>query len=163
MPTDINLNFNFSPAQQAVIHAAFDTLLAVLNDPTVPYVNLTKKERSSGNSIGPKRMPYVQDAVSNIVPLFPALGSPSIPLPRTVTLLDLVTFMATVTPKMAEVNDRLTDLGLNAESLVFLSMRDSYKTAQIQEGRMPGADVLLAAIAPLFAPQGSNLGNPPAR
>ncbi len=162
MPVDINLDFNFSPANQAAIHAGFDAVLAVLNDPNIPYVNLTKSERKSCSTIGPKRMAYVQDAVNNLVPEFPNLASPSIAISRTTTLFELVAFIATIAPKMAEINDRLTDMGLNAEKIVFLSMRDSYGLAKMQEGRMPGADVLMAAIAPLFAPSGSNVSTPPA-
>lgn len=161
MPIDPNLNFNFAPADQTALHAAFDAALAVLNGAAVPYVNLTADERKKTPSIDAGRLPYVHDAVSNILPVFPGLASPSIPLPRATTLFELAAFIQTVKPKMDELNDRLTDLGINAENLVYKSMTDSYKTAQQQEGRMPGADVLIAAIAPLFADQGSNAENPP--
>lgn len=72
------------------------------------------------------------------MPLFPALASPSIGLPRTTTLLQLVGFLGTIAPKLKEINDRFTDLGINAESIVYTSMRHSYGTAQVQEGQMPG-------------------------
>lgn len=159
MPLDPKLDFNFTPAQQAAIHAAFDAALLVLSAPTVPYVNLTKNERKKTHSINATRMPYVRDAVTNILPVFPDLASPSIPLPRATTLFNLVTFLKGLTPKMAEFNDRITDLGINAENLVYRSMTDSYSTAKKQEGRMPGADVLIAAIAPLFAAQGGSLNS----
>jgi hypothetical protein len=155
MPVDVTLNFNFSPVQQTAINDALDALLVALNDPTVPYVNLTKEERKLP-SIGAERLPYVHDAVDNILPLFPALASPSLPLPRTTNLLHLVGFIMSIKPKADEVIDRFTDLGLNAENLVYKSMTDSYNTAKVQEGRMPGADVLMAAIAPLFAAQGNS-------
>lgn len=159
MPLDPNLNFNFSEPQQQAINDAFDALLAVLSDSTTPYVNLTKEERKFP-SIGPKRMPYVHDAVDNIIPVFPNLASGSIPLARTTTLLDLIMFIQSVKPKMDEVIDRLIDLGINAENLVYKSMGDSYDLALRQEGRMPGADVLIAAIAPLFANQGKRKVGP---
>ena len=161
MPIDNNLNFNFTAVDQAAIHNALDAALLVFNRPTTPYVNLTNKERQENASIDAKRLPYVHDAVNNILPVFTGLTSPSIPLPRATTLLELVVFIKTVAPKMAELNDRITDLGINAEHLVYRSMLDSYKTAQQQEGRMPGADVLIAAIAPLFADQGNNTEEPP--
>lgn len=160
MPLDPNLSFNFDPAQKTAINDAIDALLTELNGPTVPYVNLTQKERQTTPSIGAGRLPYAVDTVVNILPSFPALASPSIPLPRTTTLLQLVGFIQTIKPKLDEVNDRLTDLGINAENLVYESMTDSYNTAKVQEGRMPGADVLKAAIEPLFEAQG-NGGEPP--
>lgn len=161
MPTDPNLNFNFGPVEQVALHGAIDAGLAVLNAPTVPYVNLTRDERKKTPSIGHRRLSYVNDAVNNILPAFPALSSMSIPLARTTTLFDLAVFVVTLAPKIAELNDRLTDLGINAENLVYKSMNDSYNTAQQQEGRVPGADVFIEAIAPLFADQGSNADEPP--
>jgi hypothetical protein len=160
MPLDPTLNFNFSTVDQTAINTGLDNILLVLNGATVPYVNLTKAERQGTPSIGPARLSYVHEAVNNIIPLFTPLASPSIPLARTTTLFQLATFITSIAPKMAEIKDRLDDLGLNAENLVYKSMSDSYGTAQIQEGRMPGADVLLAAIAPLFADQGSNANEP---
>ncbi len=159
MAIDNTLYFNFTPAQQAAIKAGFEAVLVVLNEATVPYVNLTRDERKVP-SIGSARLPYVHDAVDNILPLFPNLASISIDLSRTTTLFELVSFVESVKPFMAEINDRMIDLGINAEHLVYLSMTDSYETAQRQEGRAPGADVLRAAIAPLFAGQGSNAEEP---
>ena len=159
MPVDVNLNYNFDAAKQAAINAGLDALLAELNDPAVPYVNLTATERKIP-SIGAERLPYALDGVVNILPQFPALASPSIGLPRTTTLLQLVGFISSVNPKLAEIIDRLTDLGINAENIVYKSLLHSYGTSQQQEGQMPGADVLKAAIAPLFAEQGSNAATP---
>jgi hypothetical protein len=161
MPIDNNLNFNFTAVDQAAIHNALDAALLVFNQPTTPYVNLTNKERQETPSIDAKRLHYVYDAVNNILPVFTGLASPSIPLPRTTTLFQLVSFIHSVVPKMAELHDRITDLGINAENLVYTSMTDSYDSAKRQEGRMPGADVLIAAISPLFADQGSNAEEPP--
>ncbi|MCF8463894.1 MAG: hypothetical protein K9G41_03575 [Flavobacteriales bacterium] len=159
MAIDNTLNFNFTTAQQDAIKAGFDAILVVLNDSSVPYVNLTRDERKLP-SIDATRMPYVHDAIDNILPLFPDLQSISIKLPRATTLFDLVSFVETVKPLMGEIEDRIVDLGINAEHLVFKSMTDSYETAQRQEGRAPGADILRAAIAPLFAGQGSNAERP---
>jgi hypothetical protein len=159
MALENSLNFNFTPVQQAAIKAGFEAVLVVLNEATVPYVNLTRDERKVP-SIGSARMPYAHDAVDNILPIFPNLASASINLPRTTTLLNLASFVESMKPFMAEVNDRIIDLGINAEHLVYISMTDSYETAQRQEGRTPGADVLRAAIAPLFAGQGSNADEP---
>lgn len=155
MPVDVNLNFNFSAAGQGAINAGLDAVLAALNDPMVPYVNLTAEERKIP-SIGAARLPYAHEAVDNVLPLFPALASPSVGLSRTTTLLQLVGFISSVAPKLKEINDRLTDLGINAEHIVYKSMLDSYNTAQQQEGRMPGADVLKDTLAPLFAEQGNS-------
>ncbi|GEM_PF-1929616 len=159
MALENSLNFNFTPVQQVAIKAGFEDILVVLNDASVPYVNLTRDERKV-QSIDAARMPYVHDAVDNILPQFPNLQSLSIQLPRTITLFDLVGFVQSIKPIMAEIEDRITDLGINAEYLVYKSMTDSYETAQRQEGRVPGADVLRAAIAPLFAGQGSNAERP---
>jgi len=159
MPVDVNLNYNFDPVKQAAINAGLDALLAEFNDPTVPYVNLTATERKIP-SIGAERMPYALDGVTNILPQFPALASPSIGLPRTTTLLKLVGFISSIYPKLAEINDRLTDLGINAENIVYKSLLHSYGTSQQQEGQMPGADVLKAALAPLFANQGNPTEEP---
>ena len=159
MPVDPNLNFDFDPADKATIIAALDSILTVLNSPTVPYVGLSPTERKIP-SIGAKRMPYVTDAIENILPNFPALASPSIGLPRVVLLAALIEFAAVVKPKIDEINDRLTDLGINAENIIYKSLLDSYNTAKQQEGRMSGADVLVAAIKPLFEGQGKI--NPPA-
>ncbi len=160
MPVDVNLNFNFTPVEQAAINAGFDAVLAALNAPGVPYVNLTAQERKETPSISNERLPYVQDAVGNVLPTFPALASLSIPLARTNTLFQLFDFVRTLQPKLKEIDDRLTDLSINAETLVYESMRDSYNTAQRQEGRVPGADVLKAAIEPLFAQQGTPVPQP---
>jgi hypothetical protein len=134
-------------------------ILAVLNEPGVTYVNLTPDERKAP-SIGPKRLPYVHNTVGNVLPLFPNLASGSIPLDRTTTLLGLVSFVDSVKPYMMEIVDRFTDVSINAENLVYKSMGDSYDLALRQEGRMPGADVLIAAIAPLFADQGKKKSGP---
>lgn len=151
MPLNPDLNFDLSPAQKAAIHAALDAILDVLSDPSNPYVNLTLAERKKTPSIDKVRMPYVQRSVNDILPLFPNLQSPSIPLDRSERLLHLVEFFASIAPKMAEIQDRTTDMGINAKHLLYKSMTDSYNMAQRQEGRMPGADVLLEALAPLFA------------
>ena len=115
MAINNNLNFNFDPADDAAIHSALDTILALLNVDTVAYVNLTAKERKDENSIGPERMPFAQDGVRNIIPNFPPLASPSIGITRTTTLLDLVDGIAGYKPKLDEIVDRMTDMGLNAE------------------------------------------------
>lgn len=153
MALDSTLNFNFTEAQQTAITDGFDAIFAVLNDASVPPVYLTKKERQSP-SIGNTRLPYVHNAVDNVLTLFPDLVSRSIPLTRTITLMDLMAFVAVVKPRLEELNERFTDLSINAENIVYLSMRDSYKAAQQQEGRMAGADVLVDTIAPLFEKQG---------
>ena len=160
MPLEPSLNFNFSPADQAAINASLDAILTLLSGPTIPYVNLTNEERKTP-SIGPERMPYAEEAVRNILPVFPGLASLSIPLPRTTTLLDLVEFYSSIKPKLDEILDRFTDLGINAENIVYKSLLDSYNTSQQQEGRIPGADVLIAAIAPLFKDQGNFNPEPP--
>jgi len=159
MALDTTLDFNFNAVQQASITGELDALLAVLNDPSVPYVNLTAKERKTP-SIETKRLPYVKDAVENHLPAFPALASGSITLARTTTLWQLDEFLRSIKPKIAEISDRFKDLELNAENIVYKSMGDSYDTAVRQEGRMPGADVLKAALSPLFAKQGNPTEEP---
>ncbi|MCF8465225.1 MAG: hypothetical protein K9G41_10310 [Flavobacteriales bacterium] len=151
MPLEINLNFDFSEAQKADIHAALDALIAAFNEPPTPYVNLTRKERKRIPSIHKARMPYVSKTIKDMLPIFPDLQSPSIPLERATRLLQLMLFMQSIEPKLAEIQDHVTDMGINAEFLVYKSMTDSYNTAKQHEGRMPGADVLLEALAPLFA------------
>mgnify|MGYP003660349578 CR=1 FL=1 len=138
MAVDPNLNFNFNQTQQDGINAGLDAVLDVLTQPTNPYVNLTMGERQNTPSIGAARFPYANDAVVNILPVFPGLASPSINLARTTTLFQLAGFIQSVKPKMDEIIDRFTDLGINAENLVYSSMSDSYDTAKRQEGRMPG-------------------------
>ncbi len=160
MPVNPALNFNFDPMQQTAINSGLDAVLSALSGPTVPYVNLTAAERRNTPSISNERLPYVQDAVQNILPLFPALASPSVALSRTNTLLQLAIFVRSLQPKIAEIQDRLNDMSINAETLVYESMRDSYDTAQRQEGRLPGADVLKAAVEPLFAGQGTPVPQP---
>jgi hypothetical protein len=160
MPIDPNLDFDFSPADKLAFTATLDAALVIFNNPSVPYVNLTKDERKATASIEAQRMPYVHNAINNILPAFPGLASPSIPLARATTLFDLMIYIQSVSPKMAELLDRLTDLSINAESLMYQSMNDSYDTAKRQEGRMEGADVFIEAIAPLFAAQGNNNEEP---
>jgi hypothetical protein len=162
MALDPNLNFNFDSTQQAALIGLLNDFIDALNQPGVPYVNLTKEERKEALALGETRLPYVQNAVENILPNTPGLVSDSIPLVRTETLLDLALFIRQLKPLLAEIEDRTTDLQINAEDICYLSILDSYETAKRQRGRLPGADVFYELISPLFAGQGPQTPTPPA-
>lgn len=151
MPLDYNFDFEFSEEQKAAIHTGLDMVLGAFTEASTPRVNLTAKERQKTPSIGATRMPYVRSAVHDILPVFPKLESSSIPLDRSTRLFNFMLFMQGIAPKITVIQKNATDMGINVEHLLYKSMTDSYNTAKQQEGRIPGADVLLKSLAPLFA------------
>ena len=161
MPLDPNLNFNFDSTQQAALIGYLNDFIAALNQPGVPYVNLDKDDRKAALAVGETRLPYVQNAIENILPNTPGLVSPSIPLARIETLLNLILFIRELKPLLAEIEDRTDDLQINAEDICFTSILDSYETAKRQRGRLQGADVFYELISPLFAAQGPQTPTPP--
>lgn len=151
MPLDPQFDFEFSQAQKTAINTGLDMILSAFKEASTQPITLTAKERQKTPSIAAKRMPYVRNAVQNMLPLFPDLESPSIPLDRATRLFNFMLFMQSIAPKVLEIKLSAQDMSINAEYLLLKSISDSYKTAQQQEGRLPGADVFLKELAPLFA------------
>lgn len=156
MPIDPNLDFEFSPAQKAAIEAGFDAIFAEIDATGVPVINLSPAERTAAQPIGEARLPYVQNAIENLLPQpeFDQFIGLNINAARAQRLLSTALYVRLIKSKIDQLSDRFTDLGINSESLAYESVRDSYANAERYLGKVSGADVFYEAIKPLFEGQG---------
>lgn len=153
-----NLNVSITPAQQTAIEDAIQTILDTMA--AIGVVNLSPEERKSLPSISNTRLPYVAKGIKELATNFPDFVGLDITQPRASDLFDTFTQLANFKVKLKEVDDRMTDMAMNAENLAYRFTLDLYGTAEKYKGRVAGADTIIDELKGLFEGQG-NPGDTP--
>lgn len=160
MPMPDKMGFEISEPDKTTILTALNTALSTLN--AIKIVQLTPEERKGAQSASETRLPYIQNAINNLAPQFPALQPPFLShaeaerdVATTVTLREIDT-------TIKEIVDRFTDFSLASEHFAYQYMRKFYAIAQeAQAVNTPGADTVVGALSPLFEGQGEAGGENP--
>ena len=151
MPDKMGLSF--TPTEITDLANHFDGILTIMNGKKV--VQLTAEERKAAQSVSETRLPYTQNAISNLAPTFPNLQPGFLPLTDAQNDLQASTQLRDLAALRNEVNDRMVDFAMASEHFAYQYMRKFYKTAQeAQSVNTPGADTVVEALSPLFEGQG---------
>ena len=153
MPLNPNLDASITPAQQTAIDDAINTILTTLAE--VAVVNLSPEERRDTPSISNTRLPYVAKAIKSLADDFPAFVGLEITATRANNLLNLTNSLREFKTLLAEVDDRITDLSINADNLAYKFTLDMYNNAERYKGRVAGADTIRDELKDLFDGQGT--------
>jgi hypothetical protein len=153
-----NLDVTITAVQETAINDAINTILSTMA--AIGVVNLSPEERKSLPTVGPGRLPYVNKAVNELAPNFPAFVGLDITAARAANLFDTSMVLSGFLVKLKEVNDRITDMQMNAENLAYTFTLDLYNSAERYEGRVAGADTIREELKGLFEGQG-NPGDTP--
>lgn len=156
MPVNPNLDITVTDAQRTAINGAIDTILTTLA--AIGVVNLSPQERKETPNVEQSREPYVKDAINNLAVQFPNFAGLDITIARATNLVDSWSDFNDLMSRLAEVNDRIGDLSINAKYLTYKFTLDMYNNAEQYRGRVAGADTIYDALSPMFAGQG-NFGN----
>ncbi len=146
------LSVQFTPAQQTAILGDVNAAIAALN--AVQVVTLTKEERQSIHAVAEERIPYVLKAVNNLGPAYPALIGPAIPTVSAQDALNSWAFLKELGMAVAELQDRLQDLGLNLGNTALTYMDDLYDNGKRYTGQVVGADVVVDELKGAYEGQG---------
>ena len=149
-----NLSVAISPADQTAIMTALDTALTTLNG--VQIVTLSPKERQETPGVQEGRAAYVINAINVLGPSYPDLVGKAVSTASAADALSSFGFLEEMITKLAEINDRAADLGLNLQNTAYNYTTDLYYTAERYVDDVPGADIVVQEIAPLFAEQGNH-------
>lgn len=147
-----NLSVGFTPAQETAIMAALDTALAELN--AVKVITLTPLQRKEIPAVNEARLPYVLKAVNVLGNSYPDLVSKAVSTANAQQAVASFIFLKDVVMKLAEINDRASDLGQNLQNTSYNYTIDMYYTAKRYVDELPGADIVVQELGPLFEGQG---------
>jgi len=154
------MGVELTPAQYTTIIDALNLALTTLNG--VKIVQLTAEERKGAQSASEIRFPYIQNAIENLAPQYPALQPGYLPYADAEKDMNLALDMREINLIVAEVNDRFTDLAMASEHHAYKYMRKFYNIAkEAQSENTPGADTVVNALKPLFEGQGEQTNETP--
>jgi hypothetical protein len=144
---------------KTVILTDLNNALAALN--ALKVVQLTASERQGAQSIAQGRFPYVQAGIKALAPTYPNLQPNFLNLVTADTDLQTAQDLMEIMLVVKEITDRFTDFGLASEHFAYQYVRKFYAIAkEAQSVNTPGADTVVAELAPLFAGQGSENPTP---
>lgn len=147
-----NLSVAFPPAAQTAIINALNLALTELNN--VVVVTLTPEERKTIPNVEANRIFYVDKAVNQFSTDFPNLVSRAITPANAQNAFDSYQFLSTLLTLVQELSDRATDAQHNLGNTSYNFTLDMYHAAQRYVGELPGADVVVQDLKPLFENQG---------
>lgn len=149
MPMPSEMGLEFTPAEITALTGHFEGILTIMNAKKV--VQLTAKERQGAQSASETRFPYINNAIANLAPAFPALQPGFLPIANAEKDLAAASTLRDLTTLRNEVNDRMIDFAMASEHFAYQYMRKFYKIAQeAQAVNTPGADTVVDALKPLF-------------
>lgn len=152
-----NRSVAFPAAVQATITNALNDALNALNG--VIVVTLEPDERKTIPNVEENRLPYVHKAVNEFGDSYPNLVSRAVTTAQAKDAFDSRMFLQSVLNLVKELNDRATDAQHNLGNTAYNYTLDMYHEAQRYQGDLPGADVIVQELKPLFEDQGPQ--NPP--
>ena len=158
MPMPSEMGLEFTPAEITDLNTAFDAILTIVNAKKI--VQLTAEERQAAQSASETRLPYIDNAINNLAPAFPALQPGYLTLSSVTKDFSASIQLRGLAAKRNEVNDRMIDFAMASEHFAYQYMRKFYTNAQeAQSVNTPGADTVVDALSPLF--EGQGVKNPP--
>ena len=154
-----NLSVAISPADETAITNALNTAQSTIN--AVAIVALTPQQRQEIPAVNEARFIYVTKAVSVLGPAYPDLVSRAISTANATQAYQSWTFLRGIASQLEEILDRVRDLSHNLENTDFNYMLDLYYTAKRYKDQLPGSDIVVQELAPLFEGQGDTGITPP--
>lgn len=160
MPIPARMAVRLTEAELRTINDALNVVKTTLLSKIT--VNLTKEERSGGQSVAEKRLPYVQMTFDDFVTQFSQLQ------PGYMSFEDAnldYTFMQqldSIELTLRTLAEILGDQQIAAGILAYQYMREFYLAAQrARERNVPGADTVVDALSPLFTQENEAPPAPP--
>jgi len=151
MPTN-KINISFTTLQMTAITGAAATI-----NTNMPFaINLTEQERQDTPNIENSRYPYVERTIDIHAPGNPLLVSGfAYTLPEAQTDWTLLKQCDQLLPLFRAIVEKLEDTRQLAASELYAFFLEFYATAKrAAANNVPGADTVVADLAPLFANQG---------
>ncbi len=124
-------------------------------------INLTKSERQGGNSVGPKRLPFMMDYYGNKND-FPTLKPPFMNEMEANAHWEVVGLLANIKTKTAKLDELVDDPMMNSEHFAHDYALEGYAIVQRgKEQNVPGADTFHDMLKVHFEAMGNSNGTTP--
>ncbi len=150
-----------TPAIQTAVSAAIAALRA--QAALIGNVNITKDEKGSNLSINDVREPFVKRMLTQHAINVPGIVPSFVNLGNSTTRFNNANYFRSVALQLKQLYEIFDDLSFNEDVPCYKDFRHIYATAKLgAENNLPGADAIVADIAPLFEQQGNDNGIIPA-
>lgn len=157
----ITINTEPSAEQKTAINEALKNI-----EENEPYkASLTDEDKNNHPTTAAERYPYVVKAVRDLAPLWVNKMAPDIAaeLPLAVTSLNVMETYRPIISQLYMLLEYFTDGNHIAGHQCYMFLKHFYGEAQGLKARgIPGADALVAELAPLFEKHSSAQGQSPA-
>jgi len=141
--------------EEADVKMHLDAIITIYNNKKI--VQLSDKERQTTPSVSAERYPYVRDTYEAHAVNYPNLLPPFKVFANELRNYHYMNQNRTISSKLDEVNDIIGDHSIAAEYFCYKYMRQVYDIAkQGVDDNVPGADVVVNSIGPLFDQEAKN-------
>lgn len=152
------MGFELTPLEVTDANTKLDDLIKFFT--LKKNFELTKDERKELQTISEVRYPYVRDTFETLAPANPKCVPAFADLPTETKNYNYQNQVRSLMPKAVTLLRVMTDHGMMAESFAYGFLRHFYDTAiEAVEAGVTGAQVVVDALAPLFARE-SETGSP---
>jgi hypothetical protein len=161
MATPAQYGIPFTPAEEAVIQAAYQSVLTILQSKV--NFNMTDEERQGLSKVGMERAPYVLKSINDYAQQFVNLNGQAYPL--ALASVDLANYglTSTMLTTLGLLTEITTEIQMVSGHFAFEFMRDQYENAKRYRGNnVAGAQVVYDGLKGCFEGQGpQNPATPP--
>jgi len=149
------MGIEFTPAELTTINLHADGLITLIN--AKKSVQLSDTERQGTASVSDERYPFVGDTFNSLAPLYPNIQPPFKVFADEQKNFNYLNQHRIIAEKIKKINDIFGDHSIAAEYFAYKYMREFYDIAKLGvQNNVPGADVVVQRLSPLFEKQGSN-------
>src|ERR1051325_674043 len=127
MPMPDKMGLQFTGTQKQDVMDALQTALTILND--IKVVQLTPEERQGAQSAAERRLPYVDNAINNLAPAYPALQPGFMSWDDANSDAKMTGELRQILLLVDEINHRFIDFSLASEHFAYMYMRKFYNVA----------------------------------
>ncbi len=153
MALPLQLGNPFTPAEEATIDAAMQSIITILQSKA--NFNLSNPERRSLSTVGPDREPYVQRSIETYANQFPQLNGLVYPHALATNDLNTYSYSGKMLTRIAQMEELTEELRMVAGHFAFLFMRDQYQNAErYRSHNVAGAQVVYDGLKGCFEGQG---------
>lgn len=154
------MGFDLTPAEITIIDDAIQAIAGVLNGKDT--INLSPDERRSARAVAEGRRPYLDKTYDVLAPEYTPLHPGYLNFANDKVNYNYSKQLRSRLMLMAKVMEIMEDHTLSAETLAYKWMLKFYNNAQeAQDSNMPGADTVVAELAPLFEQANQAAGENP--
>lgn len=154
------MGFELTPAQVTTIDLAIKSIADIFNN--LAMINLTTEERTAARSVAEGRQPFIDKTYETLAPANPTLHPGYMSFADNLTNYNYSNQTAKIIIALRQLLEIAEDHNFSADNLNFKWLLKFYNNAQeARDTNTPGADSVVAELAPLFAQTNTAVPTPP--